>query len=173
MVRESHNLISEDGTEICSCEVVEQKIDDVMISSCSRNPQGGGNDGQEEWLIVEYTIRAHVATSEIALDPHLFGATVNERLIRPKMMTEAGSTTINHVSCELYESSAYATLFTNIGAISASTPTVINAETLSKTWKIDYPTAARTLEFTTQLKHQGGSNNISRNFGTNDRMLRY
>ena len=58
-VRESHNLISEYEAEICSCEVVEQTIDDVFISSCSRNPQGGGNDGQEEWLIVEYAIRPH------------------------------------------------------------------------------------------------------------------
>ena len=89
------------------------------------------------------------------------------------MMTAAGSTTINHDSCELYESSAYATLFTNIGAISASTPTGITDETLSKIWKIDYPTAARTLEVTTQLNRQGGSDNLSRHFGTDDRMLMY
>ena len=38
LVRESHNLISEDETEICSCEVVEQKIDDVLLYSFSRNP---------------------------------------------------------------------------------------------------------------------------------------
>ena len=101
MVKESHNLISEDETEICSCEVVKQTIDDVMISSCISNPQGGGNDGQEEGLIVEDAIRAHVAASEITLDTHLFGATVNERLIRSKMMTAVGSTTINHGSCEL------------------------------------------------------------------------
>ena len=102
-----------------------------MLSSCSSNPQGGDNDGQEEWLIVEDAIRAHVAVSEKTLDPHLFGDTVNESLIQSKMMTAAGSTTINHKSCELYESSDYATLFANIGAISASTPTGITAETLS------------------------------------------
>ena len=89
------------------------------------------------------------------------------------MMTTAGSTKINHDSCELYESSAYATLFTNIGAISASTPTGITAETLSKICKISYPTAAGTLEVTTQLNIQGGSVNLSRNFDTNNWMLRY
>ena len=88
-------------------------------------------------------------------------------------MTAAGSMTINHASFELYESSAYATLFTNIGAISASTPTGITAETLSKIWKIENPTAARTLEVTTQLNRQGGSDNLLRHFGTNNRMLRY
>ena len=37
LVRESHKLISEDEAEICSCEVLEQPIDDVLLSSCSRN----------------------------------------------------------------------------------------------------------------------------------------
>ena len=45
LVRESHNLISEDEAEICSCEVVEQEIGDVLLSSCSRNPQGVDDDG--------------------------------------------------------------------------------------------------------------------------------
>ena len=152
---------------------MEQTIYDVLLSSCSRNSQGGDDDGQEKWLIVEDAIRAHVAASEITLDPHLFGANVNERLIRSKMMMADGRTEINHGSCELYESSAYATLFTNIGAISASKPTGITAETLSKIWKIDYPTAARMSEVTAQLNSQGGSNNLTRHFGTNDRMLRY
>ena len=49
----------------------------------------------------------------------------------------------------------------------------ITAENLSKIWKIYYPTAARTLEVTTQLNCQGGSDNLSRHFSTNDRMLRY
>ena len=31
LVRESHNLISEDETEMCSCEVVEQTIDDFFF----------------------------------------------------------------------------------------------------------------------------------------------
>ena len=68
MVRESHNLIYEDEAEICLCEVVEQTIDDVLIYSYSRNPQGGDDDGQEEWFIVEDSIRAHVSASEITLD---------------------------------------------------------------------------------------------------------
>ena len=152
---------------------MEQTIDDVFLSSCIMNPQGGYDDGQEEWLIVEDAIVSHVAASEITLDPHLFGATVNERLIRSKMMTAAGSMTINHDSCKLYESSAYATLFTNTGVISAITPTGITAETLFNIWKIDYPTTARTLEVTTQLNSQGGSNNLSRHFGTSNQMLRY
>ena len=60
---------------------MEKTIDNVLLSSCIRNPQGGDDDGQEEWLIVEDAIRAHVAASEIILDPHILGATVNERLI--------------------------------------------------------------------------------------------
>ena len=47
LVRESHNLISEDEAEIFSCEVVEQTIDDVLISYRIKNPQGDDDDGQE------------------------------------------------------------------------------------------------------------------------------
>ena len=46
LVRESQNLISGDEAEICSCEVVEQTIYDVFLSSCGRNPHGGDDDGQ-------------------------------------------------------------------------------------------------------------------------------
>ena len=82
LIRGSHKLISEDESEICSYEVAEQTIDNVLLYSCSNNPQVGDDYGQEECLIVEYAIRAHVAASEITLDPHIFEATVNERLIR-------------------------------------------------------------------------------------------
>ena len=61
----------------------------------------------------------------------------------------------------------------NVGATSASKPRGVTAETLSKIWRIDYETAARTLKVTTQLNHQGGNETLSRHFGTNDRMLRY
>ena len=41
-------LFQKDEAEICSCEVVEQKIDDILLSSCGRNTQDVDYDGQEE-----------------------------------------------------------------------------------------------------------------------------
>ena len=49
----------------------------------------------------------------------------------------------------------------------------VDAEHLSKVWRIDQETARRTLDVTCQ-KHQGSPNErLSRNIPTNDRMLRY
>src|SRR5210317_1924766 len=47
------------------------------------------------------------------------------------------------------------------------------ASHLSKIWKIDMKAAERTVEATTQLKKHSEDPSMSRNFGTNDRMLLY
>ena len=49
----------------------------------------------------------------------------------------------------------------------------VNAETLSKIWRIDLETAQRTIDVTSQrcVRSEGAS--LSRNYSTNDRMLRY
>jgi hypothetical protein len=49
----------------------------------------------------------------------------------------------------------------------------INAEQLSKTWRINLETAARTLDVTSQKSTRKDNPTLSRNYGTNDRMLRY
>ena len=49
----------------------------------------------------------------------------------------------------------------------------VDAEHLSKIWKIDLDTAQRTLDVTTQSKRYTTNPKLSRNYGTGDRMLRY
>jgi hypothetical protein len=49
----------------------------------------------------------------------------------------------------------------------------INAEHLSKIWRIDVESAKRTLDVTTQHKKHTSNPALSRNYTTNDRMLRY
>lgn len=49
----------------------------------------------------------------------------------------------------------------------------VNANHLSKIWKNDKEIADQTIRCTTQLKKQDMEGDISRNFSTNDRMLRY
>ena len=174
VIKQPTQLIGENDAEICSVEVFEQAINKVLVSSCESNPQDASLQN-EDWLIIEDPLRAHIAASEPSLDSALFGATVNERTIRSKIMAAAGSTTIDDSGCELFEPAMKleADIAALIGATSASKPTGITAETLSKIWRIDQVSAARTLKVTTHLNHQGGSENLSRHFGTNDRMLRY
>jgi hypothetical protein len=60
-----------------------------------------------------------------------------------------------------------------VSAAHASRPTGITAEQLSKTWRIDLDAAERTIGITSQHSRRADNPTLSRNYGTNDRMLRY
>ena len=49
----------------------------------------------------------------------------------------------------------------------------VDPEHLAKIWRITHDDAKRTLEVTTQLSQRKEDPKLSRNYGTNDRMLRY
>jgi hypothetical protein len=49
----------------------------------------------------------------------------------------------------------------------------VTSEHLSKVWRIDLETAERTMEITSQIGRRKDDPNLSRNYATNDRMLRY
>ena len=55
----------------------------------------------------------------------------------------------------------------------AEKPKGADAELLQKIWRIDSDTEKLTINTTTQLNRQDINSNLSRNFGTNDRMFRY
>ena len=58
-------------------------------------------------------------------------------------------------------------------AVYAEQPKGVKPVDIVKVWWIDVETACCTLEITIQLKQQETDGNISRNFSTNNRMLRY
>ena len=58
-------------------------------------------------------------------------------------------------------------------ATMASKPKGINPEILSKLWYISDTLAEGAIEANTQLRRYNAENTLSRNFSTNDRMLRY
>ena len=60
-----------------------------------------------------------------------------------------------------------------VSAMSAGTPRGPSAATLSKLWLISEPLAEKSLEQNTQLCRHNADNVMSRQFTTNDRMLRY
>ena len=60
-----------------------------------------------------------------------------------------------------------------LAAAHAEVPKGVTKELLSKIWRISENESRRTLEVTTQLNRQDADASLSRNFGTNDRMLRY
>ena len=60
-----------------------------------------------------------------------------------------------------------------IDAAQASKPHKVSSQFLSKIWHIKPDLAAKALDQSTHLQRQGGDNDLSRLFSTNDRMLRY
>ena len=174
IIKQPTQLIGENDAEICSVEVFEQAIDQILVSLCESNPQDDSLQNKD-WLLIEDPLRAHIAASEPLLDYTLLGADVNERVVQSKIMAAASSTTTDISGCELFEAATNfkADISSFIGAASASKPTYITAETLSKIWRIDQVTAAHTFKVLSQLNHQGGSENLSWHFGTNDWMLQY
>ena len=62
--------------------------------------------------------------------------------------------------------------YMNVSA-TASTPSGVSAEFLSKIWHVKQEEAEKAIQQSTQLCRQGFENGLSRHFSTNDRMLRY
>ena len=63
--------------------------------------------------------------------------------------------------------------FMSIGSAIGGKAKGITPEHLSKVWRIDYETAEKTLDITTQHSQRTHEPKLSGNYGTNDRMLRY
>ena len=63
--------------------------------------------------------------------------------------------------------------FFSASSTTASRPKGVSAEKLSKVWKIDLDEAKKTIKVTTQHRKHSDNPNLSRNYSTNDRMLRY
>jgi hypothetical protein len=67
----------------------------------------------------------------------------------------------------------YTATSAEVRAAMAGRPNGVTAKHLSKVWKIDVETAKRTIDVTTQLRQHEADSSMSRNYSTNDRMLRY
>jgi hypothetical protein len=101
---------------------------------------------------------------------------LNVHLEVSKFCTSIGSTTAyKNDSCDLFEPtfSPVSTHKATLHSIQASHPSHLTPQFLSKIWNIKTDLASKTLDQTTQLNRQGGDNELSRHFSTNDRMLRY
>ena len=63
--------------------------------------------------------------------------------------------------------------WTGIGSTTSGGPKGVTADMISKIWTISHEMAVKTIELTIQLNQEGENASLTRNLGTNDRMLRY
>ena len=121
------------------------------------------------------------------IEASIFATSLNERLETAKVAMSLGSMDTGRVSnmfdADLFNS-AEPSFFhmedmksalddISVSAVDGGKPKGITPGMLAKIWRIDHDSAKRTLESTTQLNRQDASNSLSRQFTTNDRMLRY
>ena len=117
------------------------------------------------------------------LDPVMLASSLDERGAIRRFATSIGSTNAHHEKYlfdimldDVNEVSAIGELdfeFFTASATHAEASKGISAEQLSKVWRIDLDSATRTLDITTQRCKRSDDPTLSRNYSTNDRMLRY
>ena len=110
-----------------------------------------------------------VGSTNACFDEYLFDE-IEDRGEKPFRL-QGSSKTMDllrvHKDLDSYEQNFYA------GAAHAEPPKGVSAQYLSKIWKIDLDSAKKTLNVTTQKCKRADDPSLSRNYSTNDRMLRY
>ena len=120
----------------------------------------------------------------VTLDPNSFASAIDEQGIHGRFKCSIGSTNTcsgqylldvhnDEVETEENNMLEYDIDFFSIDAMHADPPKGVNAEHLSKVWRIDLETAKQTLDVTTQLCKRTTDPTLSHNYSTNDRMLQY
>ena len=122
---------------------------------------------------VHVDVRAALSSISVTLDPVSFASEVSNRGAQRKFAVAIGSVSVEKSHDEVDDLFEDAPLAMEINALHAEIPKGVKPAALAKVWRIDVATAKRTLEVTTQLQHQDADSSLSRNFSTNDRMLRY
>ena len=125
-------------------------------------------------------IRAEVTSTSCCYAHEIFCDLLDEDIELFKFSTAVGSTTAvpDDPDCVIFECHEAVGGFSNsfqttASAAHAEKPKGVSADLLQKIWQIDNDTAKITIQTTTQLNRQDVNSKLSRNFGTNDRMLCY
>ena len=134
-------------------------------------------------VIAEDQLQASCTTGElppfdvddVSFNPTLFSSRILERTEQSVALAVIGACTVNQDACDIFEARNYlgGDPHVVIGAATAGTSRGVTPEHLSKVWRISHEDAANTINATTQLIHRDPGTTLSRNYGTDDRALRY
>lgn len=108
-------------------------------------------------------------------DSLAFADALNTSAEISKLCMSLGSTTLSSHDKELFVQSIpdIANDFRARVHATTSTPSTVAADFLSKIWNISNDQASKAIKQNTHLFRQGADNDLSRQYSTNDRMLRY
>ena len=93
---------------------------------------------------------------------------------KSKMKISIGATSMNSKRCELFHAGTESCLdMSEVSSSKAVNFRTISKEELAKIWRIDEDLAEKAIQQNTHLNRRSASNDLSKQFSTNDRMLRY
>ena len=150
-----------------SKEKYESRIDTIISSAYKIIPEPGDvTDSHcvQDWLLVEYGIRAHVVATDARLDEKLLDCALSYRLEFSKIDMAIKSMTDNCGRCELLEANmeqAVTKTRAEIGSTTDGQPKGVTPELLSKIWTIPFKMAEETLQVTSQLNRHGKNTSLA------------
>ena len=123
---------------------------------------------------MEDTFQVNSCSAAITDSSHL-AAALNESAEISKLCMSLGSTSVSDYEDELFVPiiGHVDDYKAEINSTTASHPSTVTPEFLSKIWNIKNDQASGAIKQNTHLFRQGADNDLSRQFSTNDRMLRY
>ena len=112
---------------------------------------------------------------DVSFNPTLFSMRIIEKAEQSVASAAIGACTVNQGACDIFEERSFpdGDPHVMVGAATAGKSRGVTPEHLSKVWRISHEDAARTIDTTTQLIHRDPGTALSRNYGTDDRAIRY
>ena len=169
-------LIEDDVTDVGSAigewitpEVSAQQWENAIDANINAHDMADYNQRESFWnLDQDDPIRAQVCDLTGILDTDQLLSSMEDGLVDSELVMAAGCTlpTEEDMGDSLF-------LGAEASATEATRFNTFTKEHLAKVWRLNEDEARRTLEVTTQLKRHDVDPLLSRQFGTNDRMLRY
>ena len=166
---------------------IDSILNTSMIAYQANNTRTELEFSNECEAFKQYAIRFEVSSVSCTYDPVLFCNLLDDKIALSKFSTDFGSTTDSpkypdsvmdlwdiprHHDCE-YLGPIKNFMDTFASATHAENPTGVDSKLLQNILLINSETAKRTIKTKNQLNRQDVNSKLSRNFGTNDRMLRY
>ena len=155
------------------CTSLDAHLDDVASGSYTQDATFEGS------FVPPSSDSSFASALGIRNEISKFGASIGSCNISSspcQIFEDNNKSTLEEVKSQLeprLDPSTVSKVMATVSAAAASKPEGISSSLLSKLWMIDESLAEGVLERNTQLKRQCQDNTLSRNFSTNDRMLRY
>ena len=164
---------ADDDYTISSCSITnwDAHVDATISSAHLLNDDISNDASFDDYFATALNLQGEISKQNCAIG----SCTISDDTSCPLFLSPTITTTdkLEQSLADILSPDDYDATLKAISAASASQPKGIDKSTLSKLWHISEPLADAAIKSNTQLKGHNADNYMSRQFSTNDRMLRY